>query len=166
MVRGVQKVRDHEARKLIRTDADIRQAVKAWCGEWKYDGSQGKGVCKVPGDPVAAEAQYGHISEWRTEQVTDMHRLFVDMSEFNEDLSRWDVSAVTDMWGMFYCARSFNRDLSAWNVSAATDMRCMFWGARSFNQDLSAWNVSATTDMYMMFCEANSLANRPSWYYK
>jgi len=129
MVRGVQKIRDHEARKLTRTDADIKQAVKAWCREWGYDNSQRKGVCKVPGDPVAAEAQYGHISEWRTEQVTDMGQLFENMSEFNEDLSRWDVSAVTNMYCMFYDASSFNQDLSAWDVSAVTDMRNTFWGA-------------------------------------
>ena len=104
MVRGVEKIRDHEARKLFRTDADIKHAVKAWRD-----------------DPVAAQAQYGHISEWRTEQVTDMNRLFEYMSEFNEDLSRWDVSAVTDMHGMFWGASSFNQDLSAWNVSARAD---------------------------------------------
>ena len=164
MVWGVQKFRDHEARKLTRTDADIRQAVKAWCGEWNMDWDQGKVVCKVPGDPVAAQAQYGHISEWRTEQVTDMNRLFEYMSEFNEDLSCWDVSAVTDMQGMFYCARSFNQDLSAWNVSAVTDMEYMFYRARSFNQDLSAWDVSAVTDMRGMFYNAKSLANYPKWY--
>ena len=101
MVLGVEKTR-----KLTRTDADIKQAVKAWCGEWEYDNSQRKVVCKVPGDPVAAQAQYGHISEWRTEQVTNMGWLFKDMSEFNEDLSRWDVSAVTNMRGMFNNASS------------------------------------------------------------
>ena len=83
MVLGVQKTR------LTRTDADIRQAVSAWCK-----------------DPVAAEAQYGHISEWRTEQVTIMTQLFAYNSEFNEDLSRWDVSAVTDMQSKFQDARS------------------------------------------------------------
>merc|ERR1712118_248885 len=36
--------------RLIRTDADIRQAVKAWCGEWTWYG------CRVPGDPMRAEA--------------------------------------------------------------------------------------------------------------
>ena len=49
MVLGVEKIR---LARLTRTDADIKQAVKAWCD-----------------DPVAAQAQYGHISEWRTEQV-------------------------------------------------------------------------------------------------
>ena len=121
MVRGVKAIRN-----LTRTDADIKQAVKAWYGEWEYDGRQKKGVCKVPGDPVAAEAQYGHISEWRTEQVTDMKELFMDLCEFNEDLSAWNVSAVTNMDCMFYGASSFNQDLSAWNVSAVTDMRGMF----------------------------------------
>ena len=121
VVRGVQKIRDHEARKLTRTDADIKQAVKAWCD-----------------NAVAAQAQYGHISEWRTEQVTDMNRLFQYMFEFNEDLSRWDVSAVTNMYCMFRDARSFNQDLSAWDVSAVTDMRGMFYNAKSLARGMEA----------------------------
>ena len=145
MVLGVEKTREL-IRKLIRTDADIKQAVRAWCD-----------------NPVAAQTQYGHISEWRTEQVTDMKELFLWMSEFNEDLSRWDVSAVTDMHYMFVGARSFNHDLSAWDVSAVTNMCCMFCDASSFNQDLSAWDVSAGTDVRLMFYNACSMANLPSW---
>merc|ERR1711971_353538 len=30
-----------DVRRLIRTDADIKAAVKAWCGEWEYDYDQG-----------------------------------------------------------------------------------------------------------------------------
>ena len=42
MVLGVKKLR---LARLIRTDADIKAAVKAWCGEWGYD--WGKPVCRV-----------------------------------------------------------------------------------------------------------------------
>ena len=136
--------------RLIRTDADIRQAVKAWCGEWTWNG------CKVQGDPMRAEAEYGHISEWDTEQVTNMGYLFAWMSKFNEDISAWSVSAVTSMRSMFYRASSFNQDLSAWDVFAVTNMHHMFYEARSFNQDLGRWNVAAVADMNAMFYGARS----------
>ena len=115
----------------IRTDADIKAAVRAWCGVW--DG------CRVRGDPVRAEAEYGHISQWDTEQVTSMSELFRYMWEFNEDISQWDVRNVRDMGQMFDHARSFNQDLSGWDVRNVEDMQSMFNGA-------------------------SSLEKRPSWY--
>ena len=46
-------------KKLIRSDADIKTAVNAWCENKR-----------------TAEAQYGHISEWDTSKVTTMKELF------------------------------------------------------------------------------------------
>ena len=155
VVLGVEKIR------LIRTDADIHAAVRAWCGEWEND--WGKTVCKVPGDPVRAEAEYGHISQWDTLRVTSMDGLFRYMCEFNEDISGWDVRNVTGMWAMFYGASSFNQDLSAWSVRNVCIMRGMFHKATRFNQDLSEWDVENGTDMLGMF-DGTRLKTRPSWY--
>ena len=94
---------DKERNKLIRTDADIYQAVNEWCS-----------------DPKAAEEKYGHIRDWDVSKVTSMKELFKDKKDFNDDLSRWDVSNVTDMYCMFRNATSFNSDLSGWNVSNVT----------------------------------------------
>merc|ERR1712054_104558 len=44
-----------EGKKLIRTDADIYQAVNEWCSNRK-----------------AAEEKYGHISDWDVSRVTSM----------------------------------------------------------------------------------------------
>ena len=166
MVLGVKKIRDHEARKLIRSDADIHAAVKAWCGKWYcvQRGSLGKPVCKVRGDPVRAEREYGHISQWDTEQVTSMSALFYCMSEFNEDISRWRVHNVRDMERMFCNAVSFNQDLSQWDVGNVETMGGMFSHARSFNQDLSGWDVRNVKEMGIMFYNADSLEKKPSWY--
>ena len=164
MVLGVKKIRDHEARKLLRTDADIHAAVRAWCGEWEWGRSQGKPVCKVCGDPVAAEREYGHISQWDTEQVTSMYRLFLHMGEFNEDISRWRVHNVTDMQFMFRYAESFDQDLSQWEVGNVERMDYMFYCAYSFNQDLSGWDVRKVKDKERMFWGADSLRKRPNWY--
>ena len=148
--------------RLIRTDADIKAAVRAWCGEWKFNGY--KRVCRARGDPVAAEREYGHISQWDTEQVTSMGGLFHYMSEFNEDISRWRVHNVRDMYRMFMSAESFNQDLSQWDVGNVETMGWMFDSARSFNQDLSGWDVRKVKSMGSMFLGADSLERRPSWY--
>ena len=111
-----------------RTDADIRTAVKAWCGDW------GMLSMMSPSDPVEAEATYGHISEWDVSDVTDMNRLFQYLRSFNEDISQWKVHNVTNMSRMFFAAHSFNQDLSNWQVGNVIKMGGMFCEARSFIQ--------------------------------
>jgi surface protein len=91
-----------------------------------------------------------------TSGITDMSRIFVDASSFNEDISSWDVSNVTNMNSMFAGTDSFNQDISNWDVSNVTDMRDMFASAGSFNQIIDNWNVSSVTDMSGMFFRADS----------
>ena len=86
--------------KLVRSNADIRDAVNMWCS-----------------DPTRALKKYGHITEWNTSRVTNMMKLFSDKSNFNGDISKWNVDSVTNMKAMFQCAVSFNGDISGWNVS-------------------------------------------------
>ena len=69
---------------LVRTDDNIRVAVKAWLE-----------------DEQEATRLYGHISDWDTSQVTDMYYMFWDASAFNQPLASWDISRVTDMMWMF-----------------------------------------------------------------
>ena len=85
---------------------------------------------------------YGPIQLWDVSKVTHMNELFMDMKEFNEDISNWDVSNVIDMSAMFYWATSFNQDISNWDVSKVTDMNKMFKFAQDFNQDIGSWDVS------------------------
>ena len=132
--------------KLIRTDADIRDAVKLWCS-----------------NRPEAENKYGHITDWDTSAVTNMHELFQDCKEFNDDISGWNVSNVKDMQSMFHGAAAFNQAIGQWNVSHVTTMYYMFCGAAAFNQDIGQWNVSQVTDMACMFYRATSMqnANKP-----
>jgi surface protein len=62
-----------------------------------------------------------------------MSGAFLDMFEFNSDLSRWDVSEVTDMANMFRNAVSFNSDLSRWNVQKLAYSDGIFDGATSLD---------------------------------
>jgi surface protein len=127
----------------IRTDNDIRSAVKLWCS-----------------DRDSALAIYGHISFWNTSQVTNMSTLFKHEEFFNDDISDWDVSNVANMSAMFREAYSFNQPLATWNVSKVINMECMFLGAEAFNQPIGDWNVSNVTNMSAMFRDAYSF-NQP-----
>ena len=69
---------------VVRRNADIREAVNAWCS-----------------NKASAEAQYGHISQWDTSEVTNMRELFNRKKDFNDDISGWNVSNVTTMEWMF-----------------------------------------------------------------
>ena len=66
------------------------------------------------------------ISKWNTSRVTDMSRLFMGKSKFNDDISAWDTSNVTDMSYMFHGAKSFNQPLNDWCVDNVTNMQGMF----------------------------------------
>jgi len=67
-------------------------------------------------DPAAAKAKYGPIASWDTSDITDVHALFYDKEDFNEDISRSNVSNVVRMNCMLYGATSFTGDLSCWEV--------------------------------------------------
>ena len=129
------------------TNDNIRQAINMWINT-----------------PAVAEANYGHVSDWDTSNVTDMTNAFsnispFDNSSFNEDISNWDVSNVTTMFWMFKYSE-FNNNIENWDVSNVTDMYGMFMGS-SFNQDISSWNVSNVTNMSFMFYGENCSFNQP-----
>ena len=93
-------------------DDNIKQAVDDWVN-----------------DSATAENTYGNISVWDVSQVTDMSKLFLNKTTFNDDISNWNVSSVTDMGYMFYGASSFNQDIGSWNVSSVTD--CLLYTSPS-----------------------------------
>ena len=115
-------------------------------------------------DATSAEGTYGHISTWDTSEVKDFSSLFLNKSNFNEDLSHWNVSNVTDMSYMFRNASSFNQNISSWDVSKVTNMFRMFQSASAFNSDISNWDVSKVEDMGYMFQSTESFnSNLNNW---
>lgn len=125
----------------MRTDKDIKDAVKAWLA-----------------NPETAAEKYGHIKDWDTHLVTNMYQLFALAYDFNEDISNWDTSQVTNMYGMFEHAYAFNGNISKWNMGSVQTTEQMFYEAKAFNQDLSNWNVSSVTSAYNMFYGAANLS--------
>ena len=65
--------------KVIRSNDDLREAVKLWCTERE-----------------AAKKQYGHIKFWDTSRVTDMSLLF---SRFDYD---WASGNFRDVRGRYW----------------------------------------------------------------
>jgi surface protein len=120
-----------------------------------------------------------NISNWNTENVTNMGSMFANNTNFNSDVSSWNVSNVTNMGSMFtntnfnyslnswnvsnvtnmnamFSITPFNSDISSWNTSNVTIMNSMFKQASEFNQNISTWNVSGVTDMQSMFESADA----------
>jgi len=63
-------------------------------------------------DPTKAVETYGPMNLWDTSQVTDTFKLFLNIVDFNDDISSRDVSQVTDMTAIFALALAFNQDIS------------------------------------------------------
>lgn len=72
------------------------------------------------------------ITNVNTSGITDMYRMLVNETEFNQDIGDWDVSNVNNMFSMFDNAICFNQDISDWDVRNVMDIRYMFKGAEDF----------------------------------
>ena len=106
---------------------ELREGVKACTSANGIDSTTS---CNhIAGDVVASgTGKYGKISEWDVSRVTDMSKLFSEVSDgsgstatmedWNDDLSKWNVGKVTNMYGMFMNCLKFNSDLSKWNVGS------------------------------------------------
>ena len=93
--------------------------------------------------------KYGHISNWKTQKVTDMSLAFYNRSNFNEDISNWNVSNVNDMSYMFCYASSFNQNLEKWNITNVKNMSFMFRYSSSSNLD--KWNINESCNILWIF---------------
>jgi len=96
------------------------------------------------------------FEEWDMSTISDTSLMFLQCSQFNQDISGWNMSNVTNMGSMFNGASSFNQDIGNWNTDNLRDIVLMFFGASSFNQDISDWNVSSVTNFGSTFSNATS----------
>ena len=104
--------------------------------------------------------KFGNISNWNVSTVTNMHKMFINCTNFNQDINSWNVSAVTNMNSMFYNCPVFDQDISGWTVSSVTNMGDMFYGCTNFNQPINNWTVASVTNMNGMFTNATNF-NQP-----
>ena len=122
----------------------------------------------IDGTGVKASSFNSDISNWNTENVTNMKGAFRSATIFNQPLNSWNVSSVKNMSRTFELATSFNKNIGSWNVSGVTDMNKIFSYTTVFNNgespDIGNWNVAAVTDMEETFRESIAF-NQPigSW---
>ncbi len=83
--------------------------------------------------------------------VSDLSYMFLNCSQFNQDIGNWDVSNVTNMSHMFQNCASYNQSMRNWDVSNVIDMSMMFWNASNFDQNIGDWDVGNVHSMQDMF---------------
>ncbi len=94
------------------------------------------------------------IGSWDVSNVTNMSRMFLYASEFNQPIINWKVDKVTAMNDMF-AGSNFNQPINNWNVSNVINMEFMF-AVTDFDQPLDKWNVSNVKNMFGMFTNAQN----------
>ena len=102
------------------------------------------------------------LSNFDTSKVTNMSRMFEDMSNLTTlNLSNFDTSKVTDMLMMFRGMSNLTAlDLSNFNTSQVTNMNQMFFGMSNITTlDLSNFDTSKVTNMGSMFQGMTNLAS-------
>ena len=76
-----------------------------------------------------------------TPATMDLFRMFQAATKVgtatNPSWNTWNTSKVTNMHVMFANATNFNQNIGSWNTSAVTNMQSMFQGATNFNQNIS-----------------------------
>ena len=147
------------------TDLSIYKAVEAFCDEDGGEEGNGDRIADFRQSPMA-EAKCGPVGLWDVSEVTSMGHLFMDCTNFNEDISAWDVRRAENLGSMFAFACNFNQPLGAWDIRWAEDVRFMFYDASSFNQPLGDWAVRPGADTEDMFGNAAAFdraVNAP-WY--
>ena len=120
-------------------------------------------------DPIhgdCPDGEWGKMSTWNTEKVTNMDKLFYDppladsndhLSSFNGIIGDWDVSSVTSMSQMFKDADAFTgKNFYRWDTSKVQDMSGMFEHATMFDAQIGGWDVSSVKKMNVMFQNAFS----------
>ena len=127
-------------KKVSKLVNELKETVGKWCDT--------RELC---------EKNYGHISYWDVSKINDMCCLFLNKTEFNDNISRWDVANVVNMSYMFNFAQNFNQPLNSWDVSNVENINYMFNYAISFNQPLNTWNISKVTTMKFAFTFTRSL---------
>jgi len=124
---------------VILTDDNLNDAVAEWFAQSDL-----------------ATAKYGHIRDWDTSRITDMHGLFQGRTDFNENIGHWNTMRVTNLSYLFNKASSFNQDLSAWDTRNVQYMDGIFNFATSFNGDIGSWSTQSVQSMDYAFGHATS----------
>ncbi|QVJ95609.1 BspA family leucine-rich repeat surface protein [Mycoplasma mycoides] len=108
------------------------------------------------------------FEKWDTSKIKNMSYAFYDNELIDADLSEWKTDNVFNMHGMFKNAIKFNNKDKPlnWNTEKVESMESMFDGAESFKQNLKDWKVEKVTKN-KNFSRASGIFEhidkKPSW---
>lgn len=111
-------------------------------------------------DREQALHEYGTITFWNVSEIRDLSRMFLNATNFDDDLSGWDVSNCVNFSSMFDSAIQFNGDISNWRLDSGVDMSNMMRRAESFNGNVSTWfepkpiALSATESLTIRYAQS------------
>ncbi|WP_299246482.1 BspA family leucine-rich repeat surface protein [uncultured Aquimarina sp.] len=107
----------------------------------------------------------GNITNWDVGNVTTFEFMFYEAFKFNQNISNWNIgefvsTKIINLSNMFSTAISFNQPIGSWDLSKVSNIRSMFFRARAFNQPLHSWDVSGMSTLKRLFFSASSF-NQP-----
>jgi len=65
----------------------------------------------------------------------NINSIFIDSTEFNQDIGSWNTSNMTNMGYVFQASNAFNQNTGNWDTSNLTNIIDMFAEAFAFNQN-------------------------------
>ena len=106
-----------------------------------------------------------NVNLWDMSNITSTQTMFLNATNFDDDISDWQMSQVGIAIGMFDGATSFNNggnpNINNWSVNNLQYATNMFNDAISFQQPINYWDVSSLIQA-SNFMEGKSTANYPA----
>jgi len=121
-------------------------------------------ICKVNdlSDLFAYSDFNEPLTNWNTNHVYTMERMFENNTAFNQPLDHFEVNGVI-LRQMFSGASAFNQPLESWDMAGAQDLSYMFYGTKAFNQPLNNWNTHNVKNMSYMFFGSSFNQSLDNW---
>ena len=91
------------------------------------------------------------LTNWNTENVTDMNGTFNGCTVFNGDLSSWNTENVITFRDTFRNTAFNNDSLANWNTENVTSFLSTFYGCSDFNGDITNWRTDSADTLQSMF---------------
>ena len=102
------------------------------------------------------------VTSFKTDNVTNMSEMFYRCSSLTSlDVSGFKTDNVTDVSGMFgWCSGLTSLDVSGFKTDNVTDMGGMFWRCSGLTTiDVSGFNTEKVTNMWVMFSDCSGLTS-------
>ena len=103
------------------------------------------------------------LSNWNTQNFTNMENMFAGTPSTSTNFSQWDVSRCTTLYGMFYNTTSINPDVTNWDVSAVTNTSSMFYNSGNVTGNFSGWDTRSLISVTSMFRFSTFDGDISSW---